>query len=167
LRRWLVPCANRYSTFNTQFDDFFITSIDGDNQTSTQFWGILLNFQFIPVGGCQQIVKLDQNVLFAFDAFNAEFFLQLTGPQIARVGETVIFNVKDGRTGVPVPGADVAGITSDNKGNVIFSFTQTGVVALKADKSGSIRSNELVVFVVVPKKKKKKTQFTAQLEDGV
>ena len=50
--------AKCYSTFSTEFDDFFITSIGGESQTAKEFWGILLNFQFTPVGGCQQEVKV-------------------------------------------------------------------------------------------------------------
>jgi len=155
------------ATFDVPFDDFFITTIGEDTQTSTEFWGILVNFSFIQVGGCQQIVKHNNDILFAFDAFNAEFFLKLTGPEIVLVGETVIYNVTDGRTGKPVAGADVDGFTTDSKGNAIVTFTkeEAGVVVLKAFKPGSIRSNELVVFVIALKKKK--TQFTAQLEDGL
>lgn len=41
-------------SYNTQFQDFFITSIAGRAQTSTQFWGVLRNFQFTPTGGCQE-----------------------------------------------------------------------------------------------------------------
>jgi len=158
------------ATFQTQFDDFFITSIGGVNQTDTHFWGILLNFEWIPgfVVGCQQEVKHNDDILFAFDVFNAEHLLRLTGPEIVQVGITVVFTVTGGNTGIPVAGADVDGYTSDDNGNVIVTFTksQAGVVVLKADKSGSIRSNKLVVLVVAPSIIEK-TQFTTQLEDGV
>lgn len=32
-------------TFDSTFDDFFITSIAGVSETSTEFWGLLLNYQ--------------------------------------------------------------------------------------------------------------------------
>ena len=32
-----VLVGNRYSTFSTEFDDFFITSIGGDTQTATVY----------------------------------------------------------------------------------------------------------------------------------
>lgn len=38
------------SSFLTEFDNFFISAIATNAQTSTQFWDLLLNFQFITVG---------------------------------------------------------------------------------------------------------------------
>jgi len=139
-------------TYDVQLDDFFITSIGEDTETATQSWGILVNFQFIAVGGCQQEVKhMNDSILFAFDAFNAEHILKLTGPGIAQVGTPVVLTVTDGQTGEPVAGADVDGdSTSDDNGNVIVTFTERdfGLVEFKAEKSGSIRSNEIIVWVL-------------------
>ncbi|KAF8808424.1 hypothetical protein BYT27DRAFT_7137375 [Phlegmacium glaucopus] len=135
-------------TFFTQFDDFFITSIDGDAQTATQFWGLLLNFQFTPVGGCQQEVKLDDDILFAFDAFNKAHFLKLTGPHTARVGHAVILTVTDGQNGGAVAGAVVDGNVSDANGHVSVTFTKLGPSEVKAEKSDSIRSNRLIILVI-------------------
>ncbi|KAF8992283.1 hypothetical protein BDQ17DRAFT_1312996 [Cyathus striatus] len=135
-------------TFFTEFDDFFITSIDGDTQTDTQFWGILLNFQFTPVGGCQQEVKTLDNALFAFDAFSKVHFLKLTGPNIAKVGKPVTLTVTDGlNNNAPVAGATVEGETTDANGQVTVIFTSAGVIQAKAEKDDSIRSNALVVVV--------------------
>ena len=49
--------------------DFFIMAIGDSVETATQFWGILVSFQFTPVGGCQQEVTSSDDVLFKFDAF--------------------------------------------------------------------------------------------------
>jgi len=136
-------------TFSTAFDDFFITSIGGDTQTSTQFWGILLNFEFTPVGGCQQDVKAKDQILWAFDAFNAEFFLQLEGPNIAHVNKPVVLTVTDGQTGKPVEGATVNGGTTDASGHVSVTFSHIGLQKLKATKPDAIRSNELDILVVL------------------
>jgi hypothetical protein len=96
------------STFDTEFDDFFITRIAGSAETATQFWGLLLNFQFTPVGGCQQEVKFKDEVLWAFDAFNAAHFLKLSSPSnVIHVHKPVEFTVVDGLTGIPVSGVDV------------------------------------------------------------
>jgi len=135
-------------TFDTEFDDFFITSIDGVSQTSTEFWGILLNFQFIPVGGCQQEVKFNDDILFAFDAFDKAHFLKLTGPKTAHVGEPVTLTVTDGQDGSPIAGATVDGDTSDANGNVIVTFGQAGLKEVKATRSDSIRSNQLTILVI-------------------
>jgi hypothetical protein len=135
-------------TFSSQFDDFFITSIGGVSQTSTQFWGILIDFELTPVGGCQQEVKVNDNVLFAFDAFNANAFLKLTGPVTAHVNKPVVLTVKDGQTGDPVAGATVVGQTTDASGHVSVTFTHPGLEKLKATKTGAIRSNQINVIVV-------------------
>jgi hypothetical protein len=136
------------SLFNTEFDDFFITSIGGEAQTATQFWGILLNFQFTPVGGCQQEVKRDDEVLFAFDAFNKAHFLKLTGPNTAHVDTSVVLTVTDGQSGGIVEGADVNGKISDANGHVSLTFSRPGEQKIKAEKSDSIRSAQHTIFVI-------------------
>jgi hypothetical protein len=134
-------------TYSATFDDFFITSIAGNTQTSTEFWGILLDFEFIPVGGCQQEVKPNDEVLFAFDAFNKDHFLKLSGPGTAQVGKPVTLTVTDGRDGSPVAGAAVNGKTSGANGAVSVTFTKAGETGVKATKSDSIRSNQLTIKV--------------------
>ncbi|KAF9479631.1 hypothetical protein BDN70DRAFT_858214 [Pholiota conissans] len=135
-------------TFQSEFDDFFITSIGGDTQTSTQFWGILNNFQFTPVGGCQQEVTSSDQVLFAFDAFSKTHFLKLSGPATTRAGHPTAFTVLDGMTGAPVAGASVHGETSAADGTVEVTFVAPGKKSLKASKSDSIRSNAVNVVVL-------------------
>jgi hypothetical protein len=147
----LILAGNRfyyYSTFSTEFDDFFITSIGGNTQTSTEFWGILLNFEFTPVGGCQQQVKHNDDILFAFNAFNANFFLKLTGPATAHHGVPVTLTVTDGQTGNPVAGATVDGVTTDASGHATVTFAHIGAQHLKATKADAIRSNQLTVLVI-------------------
>ncbi|KAK7018362.1 surface cell-adhesion protein [Favolaschia claudopus] len=136
-------------TFFEEFDDYFITSIANSTETTTQFWGILLNFVFTPVGGCQQEVKPEDHILWAFDAFNAEHFLKLMGPKIAKKGIPTEFFVTDGATsGVPVAGASVHSETSGTDGSVKVTFRKKGRHGLKATKDGSIRSNQVFVEVV-------------------
>lgn len=139
---------NEFRTFNTEFDDYFITSIDNEAQTSTQFWGILLNYQFTPVGGCQQEVKRLDEVLWAFDAFNKVHFLKLTGPHTAYIDQPAYLTVTDGSTGSPVAGADVNGQTSDANGHVSITFKSRGAQKVKAEKSDSIRSSALKIIVI-------------------
>jgi len=134
-------------TFSPEFDDFFITSIDHDAQTSTEFWGILLNYEFTPVGGCQQEVKRNDDVLFAFNAFNSNAFLKLTGPKSAKRDVPVILTVIDGQTSKPVAGATVHGSVSDANGKVSVTFAQDGRQTVKATKSGAIRSNRITIHV--------------------
>ncbi|KDR77684.1 hypothetical protein GALMADRAFT_245817 [Galerina marginata CBS 339.88] len=135
-------------TFFAEFDDFLITSIGGDAQTTTEFWGLLLNFVFTPVGGCQQEVKKDDHILWAFDAFNKVHFLALAGPATAHRNQPVVLTVIDGLTGIPVAGAEVNGQTSDSKGKISVTFAKAGVNGVKAEKSDSLRSNQLDILVL-------------------
>lgn len=140
-------------TFFTSFDDYFITRIAEDSQTDTQFWGILLNYQFTPVGGCQQRIGLGDQVLFAFDAFNKQHFLKLTGPPIARTGQPATVTVTDGQNGQPISGATVGPInntttaTTDASGTAQVTFHNRGLKRLKAERADSIRSNALNILV--------------------
>ncbi|KZS90429.1 hypothetical protein SISNIDRAFT_415355 [Sistotremastrum niveocremeum HHB9708] len=135
-------------SFDTEFDDFFITTIAGVAETATQFWGILLDFQFTPVGGCQQEVTSGQEVLFAFDAFNKSFFLKASGPPVAKLGKAVVVTVIDGMSGVPIQGASIGGVLTDVNGHASITFATVGLKKLKATRSDSIRSNAVEILVV-------------------
>lgn len=77
----VAACLANFSydgTYSAPFDDFFITSIGDSAQTDAMFWGLLLNYVFTPVGGCQQETKEGDDVLWAYDAFNANSFLELS-----------------------------------------------------------------------------------------
>ncbi|CAF2933099.1 unnamed protein product [Rotaria sp. Silwood2] len=133
--------------FYSKYDDFYITRIGDDQSTLKQWWGILVNFKYIPVGGCQQRVQLNNEVLFAYDAFSKKYFLKLTGPLAARRSQTKIFTVTDGSTGVPISGANVGKQLSDENGHVKITFTSRGRMQLKAERNDSIRSNAVFVQV--------------------
>jgi hypothetical protein len=150
-----LTCFDR--TFSDQFDDYFITRISTTAQTSTQFWGLLLNYQFTPVGGCQQQVVFKDQVLWAFDAFNKSYFLKLTlqGLPIAKVGGSVTFKVTDGTTGLIIPNAIVSdtkggkeSATADSNGLVRIKFTSKGTKVFKAERDDAVRSNGIPVVVV-------------------
>ncbi|KAF8150197.1 hypothetical protein B0H34DRAFT_667001 [Crassisporium funariophilum] len=134
--------------FFPAFDDYLISSIDSEANTATQFWTILLNFQFTQVGGCQQQVKLLDEVLFAFDGFSKEHILKLSGPNLAHRNQPVTLTVVDGQTGNPVAGADVNGQLSDTNGKISITFGKVGLQGVKAQKSDSVRSNNLPIVVV-------------------
>lgn len=135
------------ATYSSQYDDFFITRIANNQQTSKQFWGILVNYNYTKVGGCQARIRLYDEVLFAFDAFNKKFFLKLTGPLNVHRGVEVIYTVTDGSTGLPIFGAKIGKYVSDSQGNINITFTKTGRQKLKAEQDESIRSNAVYVRV--------------------
>lgn len=137
------------SSYNPIFDDFFITSIGPDTETSTKFWGLLVNFKFTSVGGCQRQTAKNDEVLWAFNAFNALHFLKLDGPNDdVRRNQAFVVTVTDGSTGQPVAGATVkivAGATgtatTDAAGHASFTLGQRGKYSFKAEAPSSIRSN--------------------------
>lgn len=140
-------------SFFDEFDDYFITRIASDTGNDDVAWGILLDFEFTPVGGCQQRAKNGDHVLFAFDAFNKNHFLKLSGPTTVKAGHPVTFTVTDGATGVPIGGAIVAGggtsEATNADGEIQLAFELVGPRSIKAERSDSIRSNKLS-FLVVP-----------------
>ena len=142
-----MPLIPFFSTFFSDFDDFLITRIGPDVQIATEFWGLLLNFQFDAVGGCQQEVRSTDHVLWAFNAFNVDAFLRLDGPRRLEIGQTGTFTVTDGSTGKAVSGAAVGGKVTDADGHVALAFVDAGEHDLKASKNNTIRSNELVVVI--------------------
>lgn len=135
-------------TYSTEFEDFFITRISTSAETSTQFWGLLVNYQFTPVGGCQFQTKAGDDILWAFDAFNKVHFLKVT-PDHAHVkhGGSLPVTVTDGSTGLPVQGALIDSVLTDADGNATLTFPKNGRFEYKATKDDSIRSNKLVVEV--------------------
>lgn len=98
-------------------------------------------------GPCQQEVQVGDKILWAYGAKNLSVFLELSGPNTASKGETQTFIVTDGKTGKAVEGAEIVGLDTDTKGTVTIAFTSTGVHTLKATKTDTVRSNELLVLV--------------------
>jgi hypothetical protein len=139
------------STYDSSFDDYFITSIGGVTQTSTQFWGLLYDLQFAPVGGCQLQVAPGHEILWAFDAFNKSHFLKLAGaPAQANVGIPVTVTVT-AENGSAISGATVTDgtttATSDSNGQAILTFITAGTKVIKASRTDSIRSNAQTITV--------------------
>jgi hypothetical protein len=128
-------------------NDFEVTRIGPDANSSTKFWGLVLNFQELQVGGCQQQVKAGDQVLIAYDLFSMKHILKLTGPSHAREGRKFKVKVVDGQNGKPVPGAKVGVVKANSKGVATTSFKGAGRGVLKATAPQSVRSNALVVKV--------------------
>jgi hypothetical protein len=144
-------------TFDEQYDDFLITSINDENMTDTYYWAICLNFVPLTVGGCQQKVKKDDQVLFAYTTQTqgiTTHFLKLSGPNHAIINRPVVLTVTDGGTGAPVQNATVDGHKTDAQGQVSIAFPRAGTHKLKAEKESEpgatfVRSNQLVINVIV------------------
>ena len=66
-------------------------------------------------------------MLWAFGAFNKDFFLKLEGPKIAKKGQFVTIKVTDGMTSKPLAGASVEGETTNAQGEATITFLSRGL----------------------------------------
>ena len=113
------------------------------------------NYAFTARGGCETEVGPNDELLWAFNAFNAQYFLRVLPtqtPVILAPGQTQTFNVQgtDGESGAysAIVGAVFAGQTSDGNGNVLFTAPiAPGTYRYKATRAGSIRSNAVTIVV--------------------
>ncbi|HEX4435574.1 MAG TPA: hypothetical protein VH061_02145 [Solirubrobacteraceae bacterium] len=134
-------------TWFDEFGDYFIERVAESAETSTEFWGVLVGYQFTPVGGCQQIVHPHEEVLWAFNAFEKTHFLKL---KKGKHGAGTV-RVTDGSTEEPIEGATVGpvdngpGVTTNAQGEATLTFSTAGKHRVKAERSDSIRSNSLVI----------------------
>ena len=163
------------STVDTNWDgtwsappgDYFVTRIGPDSQNGGVLWGLLDNYQFTPVSGCQTEVNASDQVLWAYDAFNAVRFLRLSASATSvAAGQQVTVTVHAGNSITLVSGATVApvttsaangyetvdtgdpsAVTTDSSGNATLSWTTPGWKRVKAVASSSIRSNRLDICV--------------------
>jgi len=145
--------------WSTSLNDFFITKFGPNASNETEFWGYAVNYSTAEVGGCQFALANGSEVLWAFNYFNLEHLLDLTGPASADVGVPFAVHVADGRTGEAIAGAaigeDVAGTTTslpgepktNANGDAMITLSHSGTIRLKATAAHSVRSEGLVVCV--------------------
>lgn len=134
----------------TSFQDYLISRIGPDSANSSQFWGQYVNSQASQVGGCQEIVKSGDEVLWAFDAFSKQHVLRLAGPTAGHTGEPLNVKVTDGADGTPLAGASVGGTSTGADGVARLTFSRPGIYRLKAERADSVRSNALSVCIDPP-----------------
>ena len=132
------------------FSDYRIDRVGPDSATSTQFWGQYVNSKAAEVGGCQQIVKAGDEVLWAYDAFAKQHVLRLAGPIAGRTNEPVSVRVTDGGDGTALAGASIGATTTGLDGTAQLSFAQPGIYRLKAERADSVRSNALSICIDPP-----------------
>lgn len=131
------------------FNDFIVNRVAGESATSSQFWGVGVNFALSETGGCQTRVQQGDEVLWVFDAFSKTHFLKLAGPGAATTGAPVTVSVTDA-SGAPLSGAAVGGAHTGADGRATLSFAEAGVHRLKAERADSVRSNTLSICVDPP-----------------
>ncbi|GAW14188.1 hypothetical protein ANO14919_035850 [Xylariales sp. No.14919] len=138
-------------TYTPAYEDYFITRIGASAQNGAQYWGVSVNGQLTPVGGCQFEVGNGDSTLFAFDAFNKVSYLKLT-PEfaVAEAGSgTVTVTVTDSLTGDSEVGARVGDQYTGVNGDAAIAVpNQPGCYKFKATRPGALRSNTFYLTVV-------------------
>ena len=77
-------------TGSPSFSDFSVNARrPATAANTTQFWGLVVNFQFSQTGGCTTRVNNGDEVLWVFDAFSKTHVLRLAGPATATTGVPV------------------------------------------------------------------------------
>ena len=109
-----------------RFSDFSVKEVAADAANTTQFWGLVVNFQFSQTGGCTTRVNNGDEVLWAFDAFSKTHVLRLAGPATATTGEPFSVRVTDGQDGSPAAGATVSGSAPPPTARATLSFAESG-----------------------------------------
>lgn len=121
---------------------------------TNEFWSMCLNFRPTTIGGCQQTVRKDDQILFAYANHGTTTYLRLYGPKSAVPGD-VTLTVTDGK-GAPVSNVAVKHpITNivfytDADGKVKLVTLRAGTYKIKAEKPDnlvSIRSNQHYLIV--------------------
>jgi len=135
-----------YGPYDSSYEDFFVATIAAEGTLDGPYWEGRVNHAVNAAGGCQILVRDGDEVLFAYDAFDKPG-LKLTGPRVARPGQSFAVTVTDGGTGAPVPGATVGTRTTGADGRATVAYDGTGPRRLKAAKPGTVRSNALDVCV--------------------
>jgi hypothetical protein len=150
-------------TWDNKFGADFVSRIAAEPETATQFWGIAANYRPLEVGGCQQQVAAGDEVLFAFDFFAPDFsekpLLKLSGPGKVATGQAATFSVNEFKF-LPAPfpeprefqqgpaaGAVIESAQTGPGGTAAVTFGASGLKRLKAERTGSIRSNSVLVCV--------------------
>jgi hypothetical protein len=138
--------------WDPSFNDYYpFLRIGPDTiDSSTHYLAFYLNWAFAETGGCGQHVNQGDDVVFAYEDFEASPLLRLTGPGTATTGENVTVKVVDGLNSAPQAGVSVGGATTGADGTATLSFAQRGIYRLKADRPGAIRSNAVVLCVDPP-----------------
>ena len=132
------------------FSDFSVKEVAGDAANTTQFWGLVVNYQFSQTGGCTTRVNNGDEVLWVFDAFSKTHVLRLAGPANATAGVPFSVRVTDGQDGSVAAGATGHGAPTAADGRASLSFANAGVYKLKAERSDSVRSNSITLCVDRP-----------------
>lgn len=140
-----LTITGSFGSFGASFQTINGVNVDF-NPTTNEFLAEYLNGQFASVGACSDPVKNGDDVLFAYND-GSQGLLGVTGPATALPDQAAIVHVVDLGSGAAVVGAAVDGHQTDASGNATIGPYDRGDHALKATKTGFVRSNALKLCV--------------------
>jgi hypothetical protein len=139
-----------HGMWSDMFGDPSFTDIGGESVAfdpdTNRFLVEYHNEQPSSTGSCGQLLQAGDRVLYAYGT-GSETLLALSGPARARPGAPLALKVTNAAGGAAVAGASVGGRVSGADGTVLVGPLARGPHALKATKSGAIRSNRVTVCV--------------------
>jgi hypothetical protein len=149
----LAPFAMT-GTFNTQFNSPTFDTVAGQSvafdPATNRFLVEYKNGVSASVGSCGDPISSGDDVVFGYGTGDpaVEHVLKLTGPTTAAPGRPVVVRVANEASGAPLAGAVIEGRASGGGGTISLGpYTARGPHAVKATRSGDIRSNRLTFCV--------------------
>jgi hypothetical protein len=152
-----VATKHRWAgSWSTSFNDFLISKILGDTETSSKFyWGIWINNRYATSGACGLKLHRGDQLLFAVDSVaHHEHPLAIQAPKQAVAGKS--FNVKVvsySDKGKSQPAAHVSlagagqGVVTNGRGIAHVVAGQAGTLKLGASATGFVRAAQVRVHV--------------------
>jgi hypothetical protein len=140
-------------TFNTSFNDFFITSVLGETPSSrTGYWGVWVDNTYATTGACEVKLHAGDQVLFAVDSVKKhEHPLGITAPAQAKAGTPFTLQaVSYSDKGKPSPQAGVSfsGVKgkTDKQGRLTVTLlsAKKASVTFTGNEKGYIRASATV-----------------------
>ncbi len=148
--------GNWKGTFNTSFNEFFITSVLGETPSAkTGYWGVWLNNAYATKGACEIKLHAGDRLLFAVDSVKKhEHPLGIIAPATATAGKSFTLKVvaySDKGKATPLAGAHVKGgglnLVSGKGGTVPVADGAAAKLTFTATDTGYIRSPATTVRV--------------------
>jgi len=152
-----VATKHRWAgSWSTSFNDFLISKILGDTETSSKFyWGIWINNRYATSGACGLKLRRADQLLFAVDSVaHHEHPLAIRAPKRAVAGQSFTVNVvsfTDNGKSRPAARVSLAGagqgVATNSRGVAHVVARQDGTLKLGASATGFIRAAQVRVRV--------------------
>jgi Domain of unknown function (DUF4430) len=137
-------------TWSSQFSEYFITSILGENPSGHDFWEIFVNNKAASKGACDLKLKAGEQILFA-DTDGSHNASALHAPASHAVGSPFTVRLlgysKTGSkplTGVRITGNGISPVKTNGHGVAKVTSRHRGNLVLRASPQGYIRTEAVV-----------------------